>query len=104
MQDPKDTFLWRNRVALAGGVLLLLAAHMLSSGVKQGDTPGAAARDSFPRRCVRFQAASSRMGHSADDLLHHYVMLVNVTRENERLNEEVEQLNERQARMVELDA
>jgi len=36
MQDPKETFLWRNRVALAGGVMLLLAAHMLSSGVKQG--------------------------------------------------------------------
>ena len=102
MQDPKDTFLWRNRVALAGGVLLLLAAHMLSSGVKQGDTPGASA-GTVSEAMRPFQAASARMGHSAGDLLHHYVLLANVTQENERLKQEVEQLNEQQARMVELD-
>ena len=82
--------------------MLLLAAHMLSSGVKQGDT--LARPQGLVSEAMRpFQAASARMGHSADDLLHHYVLLANVTRENERLKQEVEQLNERQARMVELD-
>ncbi|HKD70219.1 MAG TPA: rod shape-determining protein MreC [Candidatus Binataceae bacterium] len=102
MQDPKDTFLWRNRVALAGGVLLLLAAHMLSSGVRQGDT--LARPQGLVSEALRpFQAASSRMGHSAGDLFHHYFMLASVARENQHLKEEVGQLNQRQARMVELE-
>jgi rod shape-determining protein MreC len=102
MQDPKDTFLWRNRVALLGGVLLLLAAHMLSTGVKQGDT--LARPEGLISEALRpFQAASARMGQSAGDLFHHYFMLSSVARENQRLSEEVEQLNQRQARMVELE-
>jgi rod shape-determining protein MreC len=103
MQDPKETFLWRNRVALAGGVMLLLAAHMLSSGVKQGDT--LARPQGLVSEALRpFQAASSRMGHSATDLVRHYVWLVNVTRENERLTKQVAQLSEQQTRMVEVEA
>jgi rod shape-determining protein MreC len=102
MQDPKDTFLWRNRVALAGGVLLLLAAHMLSSGVKQGDA--LARPQGLVTEALRpFQAASSRMGRSAGDLFHHYFILADVARENERLKAQVAQLNQRQARMVELE-
>lgn len=102
MQDPKDTFLWRNRVALAGGVLLLLAAHMLSSGVRQGDT--LARPQGLVSEALRpFQAASSRMVLSAGDIFHHYFILANVSRENERLSEQIEQLNQRQARMVELE-
>jgi rod shape-determining protein MreC len=101
MQDPKDTFLWRNRVALAGGVLLLLAAHMLSSGVKQGDT--LARPQGLVSEAMRpFQAASARMAGSAGDIFHHYLMLVNVTRENDRLKQEVAQLRASQTRMVEL--
>jgi rod shape-determining protein MreC len=102
MQDPKDTFLWRNRVALAGGVLLLLAAHMISSGVKQGDA--LARPQGVVSEAMRpFQAASARMVHSAGDLFRHYVMLANVTQENELLKQQVEQLNQHQARMVELE-
>src|SRR5260370_25951933 len=102
MQDPKETFLWRNRVALAGGVLLLQAAHMLSSGVKQCDT--LARPQGLVSEALRsFQAASSRMGHSATDLVRHYVWLVNVTRENERLTKQVAQLSEQQTRMVEVE-
>ncbi len=102
MQDPKDTFFWRNRVALAGGVLLLLAAHMLSSGVRQGDT--LARPQGLVSEALRpFQVASSRMVLSAGDIFHHYFMLANVSRENEHLQEQIEQLNQRQARMVELE-
>jgi rod shape-determining protein MreC len=102
MQDPKDTFLWRNRVALTGGVLLLLAAHMLSSGVKQGDA--LARPQGIVSEVLRpFQVASSRMGHSAGDIFHYYFMLGAVARENEHLKEEVAQLNQRQASMVELE-
>ena len=102
MQDPKDTFLWRNRVALTGGVLLLLAAHMLSSGVKQGDA--LARPQGIVSEVMRpFQVASSRMGHSAGDIFHQYFMLGSVARENRHLREEVAQLNQRQSRMVELE-
>ncbi len=102
MQDPKDTFLWRNRVALAGGILLLLAAHMLSSGVKQGDT--LARPEGIVSEVLRpFQAASSRMTRSAGDLFHHYFILGDVARQNERLKEAIDQLNQRQTRMVELE-
>ncbi len=102
MQDPKDTFLWRNRVALAGGVLLLLAAHMLSSGVRQGNT--LARPQGLVAEALRpFQAASARMAHSAGDLFHHYFRLAHIAQDNERLREELAQLNQRQARMVELE-
>ena len=102
MQDPKDTFLWRNRVALTGGILLLLAAHMLSSGVKQGDA--LARPQGIVSEAMRpFQVASSRMGHSAGDIFHQYFMLGSVARENQHLQEEVAQLNQRQSRMVELE-
>lgn len=102
MQDPKDTFLWRNRVALTGGVLLLLAAHMLSSGVKQGDA--LARPQGLVSEVMRpFQVASSRMANSAGDIFHQYFMLGSVARENRRLKGEVEQLNQRQARMLELE-
>lgn len=102
MQDPKDTFLWRNRVALTGGVLLLLAAHMLSSGVRQGDV--LARPQGIVSEVLRpFQVASSRMAQSASDIFHQYFMLGSVARENRHLKEEVAQLNQRQASMVELE-
>ncbi len=102
MQDPKDTFLWRNRVALVGGAALLLAAHMLSSGVKQGDT--LARPQGLVSEALRpFQAASSRMAQSTGDIFQDYFMLVHVARENERLKEQIGQLNQRQVRMVELE-
>lgn len=102
MQDPKDTFLWRNRVALAGGVLLLLAAHMLSSGVKQGDA--LARPQGIVGEVLRpFQLATSRMERSAADLFHDYFALANAARENVRLKEQIAQLNQRQATMVELE-
>jgi rod shape-determining protein MreC len=102
MQDPKDTFLWRNRVALGGGVLLLLAAHMLSSGVRQGDA--LARPQGIVAEVLRpFQVASSRMEHSATDLFHDYFELANAARENVRLKEQIAQLNQRQASMVELE-
>jgi len=82
--------------------LLLLAAHMISSGVKQGDA--LARPQGVVSEAMRpFQAASARMVHSAGDLFRHYVMLANVTQENERLKQQVEQLNQHEARMVELE-
>jgi rod shape-determining protein MreC len=102
MQDPRETFLWRNRVALLGGVLLLLAAHMLSSGVKQGDT--LARPEGLVSEVMRpFQAASARMVESAGDLFRHYFELAHVAQDNARLKEEIAELNQRQASMVELE-
>jgi rod shape-determining protein MreC len=102
MQDPRDTFLWRNRVALLGGVLLLLAAHMLSSGVKQGDT--LARPEGVISEVLRpFQAASARMVYSAGDLFHHFFELTHAARENDQLKDEIARLNQRQATMVELE-
>ncbi len=102
MQDPKDTFLWRNRVALAGGVLLLVAAHMISSGVKQSDALGRP--EGVVAEIMRpFQAASSRMASSAADLFHDYFVLTKAARENVHLKEQIAQLNQRQATMVELE-
>ena len=102
MQDFKDSFLWRNRIALTGGGLLLLAAHLLSAGVRQGDA--LARPQAVVAEVLRpLQAASSRMSGSAADIIHHYVMLANATQENERLKSEVSKLREGQSRMVELE-
>ncbi len=102
MRDPKSTFVWRNRVALVGGGLLLLAAHMLSSGVRQGN------RLAWPQGLVTeimrpFQLASSRMARSARALSHGYFNLVNVQRENDELKQQLGRLRQSQTKMAEIE-
>jgi len=99
----KGSFLWRNRVVFTTGLLLLIALHFLSTGVRPE------ARANKPS-LVLMEAAKpllvieSQMADDASDFLHNYFDLVSVHQENLRLEQQVAQLEGQQRRMVELEA
>ena len=101
MQEPKGSFLRRNRVVLAGGVLLLLAAHLVSSGVRQGQF--LARPQAVVLQAMRpFAETFNRATWSARDLIDHYLWLISVARDNERLRQQVAAMPALQAQLAEL--
>jgi rod shape-determining protein MreC len=98
----KGSFVWRNRVALATGALLILALHMLSAGVRPD------ARASKPSLILMeavkpIQAVESALTDNASGVLHDYFDLVGVRQENLRLKKEIAELEQQHARMVEME-
>jgi|SRR5579875_210053 len=101
MQEQKGSFLWRNRVVLAGGVLLLLAAHFISSGLRQGRL--LARPQAYVIEALRpFASAFSRASWSAHDLVHQYLWLSGVARDNQRLHQQLAALPALEAQLHEL--
>jgi len=98
----KDTFLWRNRVVLVSGMLLLLSAHMLSIGVREDGVaakPGMLALELV--RPILF--SSTRLAEGASGIYHDYLDLVGVGRENRRLKTQIARLEGERTRMAELE-
>jgi rod shape-determining protein MreC len=99
----RGSFLWRNRVVLTSGLLLLLALHLLSTRV------GPEARASKPS-LVLMEAVKpllvieSQMADDGSGFLHNYFDLVGVRQENQRLKQQLAQLEGQQRRMAELEA
>ncbi len=99
----KGTFLWRNRVLLTSGALLLFSLHMVSAGVRPGDLAAEPASALF--EILRpVEAASARLSEGATGLAHDYFDLVGVRRENLRLKAQLAALKSERARLAELDA
>lgn len=99
----RGSFLWRNRVVLTGGLLLLLALHLLSTGVRpeaRANKPSLVLMEAFRPLLV----IESQMADDAGDFLHNYFDLVGVRQENLRLKQQLAQLEGQQRRMVELEA
>lgn len=101
MQDQKGSFLWRNRVVLAGGLLLLVGAHFISTGVRQGRM--LARPQAVVLQAVRpFALTFSRAADSTRDLIHQYLWLTGVARQNRQLRRQLAHLPAIQAQMAEL--
>jgi rod shape-determining protein MreC len=99
----KGSFLWRNRVVLTTGLLLLIALHFLSTGVRpeaRANKPSLVLMEAVKPLLV----VESQMADDASDFLHNYFDLVSVHQENLRLEQQVAQLEGQQRRMVELEA
>ena len=98
----RGSFLWRNRVVLTTGLLLVFALHLLSSGVRPDSR---ASKPSFVLMEILrpAQAAESALGDDASGFLHDYFDLVGVRRENQELKMRLAQLEGQRARMVELE-
>lgn len=99
----RSSFLWRNRVLLTTGTLLILALHMLTAGVKPG------ARASKPALALLelmapAQRLLSSLGASLDAVLHGYTELVGARDENRDLHRQLASLASERARMAELEA
>ncbi len=97
-----SSFLWRNRVVLTSGLLLLLSAHMLTTGVRPRD-PAARPGEALMGVLSPVQSASAHLVEAAHDFWHDYLALVEVQRENQRLHAELSRFQNERARLAELE-
>ena len=97
----KGTFLWRNRVVLTAGALLVISLHLLSGGLSRGGYAAAPAL-AILEALRPVQAATARLGDGASSIVHNYLDLVQVHQENTALRAEIAALKGQQARIAEL--
>jgi rod shape-determining protein MreC len=99
----KGSFLWRNRVVLTGGALIVLSLYLMTAGVRQGDRLSAPARGTL--EVLRpIQAGTANFSAGLRSIYHDYLNLAQVRQENERLIAELARVKAEQARMAELEA
>jgi len=99
----KSSFLWRNRIMLASGVLLILSLHLLSTGVRPSDR--AAAPEGLVMEALRpIQLGSARLADGTITLFRGYIDLVDAERENAALKARIAQFNGEQTASDELKA
>jgi len=96
-------FLWRNRVLLTAGMLLVLSLHLVTTGVHPGDL-AARPQSMFLEILRPIDAALARVSESARSIVNGYLELVHVREENVRLRTELARVTSDQARLAELEA
>ena len=98
----KGSFLWRNRVILTGGALIILSLYLMTGGVLRTDSAAAPARGML--EVLRpVQAGTANFGAGIRSIYHDYLNLVHVRQENERLVAELARVKADQAKMAELE-
>ncbi|MCL5044658.1 MAG: rod shape-determining protein MreC [Deltaproteobacteria bacterium] len=97
----RGNFLWRHRVALTAGALLVFSAHLIWAGVpRAGFAAETALLDILrPAQLVLVRAAGAWHG-----LISRYLDLVGVARENRALRQRLAVLESEQVRAAELEA
>jgi len=99
----KTSFLWRNRVILTGGALIVFSLYLMTAGVRHGDRIAAPARAML--EVLRpVQSGTSDFTRGLSSVYHDYLNLVHVRQENEHLLAELARVKADQARMAELEA
>ena len=98
----RGTFLWRNRVLLTSGVLLILSLHLISTGVHPGDL-AARPESAFLEIISPVAAAFTHLSDGASSIERDYLDLVHVRDENARLRIELARVKSDQARLAELE-
>lgn len=98
----RGSFLWRNRVVLTTGALLIFALHMLSGGLR----PDARARKPsvvLMWMLAPVQGFEAALAGGARGFFDDYFDLVGVRQENLQLKRQLAQLESQRAQMVELE-
>ncbi|HUO05666.1 MAG TPA: rod shape-determining protein MreC [Candidatus Binataceae bacterium] len=98
----KGGFLWRNRVPLTGGVLLILSLHLISSGVRPGDL-AARPQSAILEALHPLDAAFARLSEGTASIVRDYLELVHVREENARLRDELAHVKSDRAKLAELE-
>ncbi|MGA9725831.1 MAG: rod shape-determining protein MreC [Candidatus Binatus sp.] len=98
----RSGFLWRNRVLLTSGVLLILSLHLISTGVHPGDL-AAGPQSAFLELIRPVDAAFTRLGEGGSSIVTDYVDLLHVRDENARLRNELARVKSDQAHLAELE-
>ena len=98
----KGTLLWRNRVGLTSGLLMILSLHLITNGVKAGSL---ALRPTVATLAALspVQSAINGVAQGSTGFVRNYFDLVNVRRDNERLRAELAEMKTNQSRLVELE-
>ncbi|MGA7870808.1 MAG: rod shape-determining protein MreC [Candidatus Binatus sp.] len=99
----RSSFLWRNRVLLTSGALLILSLHLISTGVHPGDL-AAGPESAFLEVISPVDAAFTRLGDGASSIVSDYLDLLRVREENGHLRDELARVKSDQARLAELEA
>ncbi len=99
----RGSFLWRNRVLLTSGVLLILSLHLISTGVHPGSL-AARPQSAFLAIVSPVDGAFTHLTEGASSIVGDYVDLLNVREENARLRDELARVNSDRARLAELEA
>ena len=82
----KNTFIWRNRVVIVSGALLIISAHMLSRGPRLD--PFAARPSAWVLDLIQLpELAATQIGEDTAGVVKDYLDLVGVRRETSRLQE-----------------
>lgn len=98
----KGTLLWRYRVGLTSGLLMILSLHLISTGVKPGDMASRPV-DIVLTALSPVQAAINHVAQDSTGMVHDYFDLVNVRRDNERMKAELALMKTNQSRLIELE-
>ncbi len=98
----RGSFLWRNRVLLTSGVLLILSLHLISTGVHPGDL-AARPQSAILEIVSPVDAAFTHLSEGASSLVGDYLDLLNVRKENTHLRIELARVKSDQARLAELE-
>ena len=98
----RGSFLWRNRVLLSSGALLILSLHLISTGVHPGDL--AARPASVFLEIIRpIDAGIKHFSSGTSAIVNDYLALVHVREENAHLRLELARVKSDQARLAELE-
>jgi len=98
----RGSFLWRNRVLLTSGALLIVSLHLISTGVHPGDL-AARPESAFLEIISPVDAAFTRLSDGVSSIATGYLDLVHVREENARLRIELARVNSDRARLTELE-
>jgi len=98
----RGSFLWRNRVLLTSGALLIISLHLISTGVRPGDL-AARPESAFLELVGPLDAAFTRLTDGASSIVTDYLELLHVREENARLRGQLARVNGDRARLAELE-
>jgi rod shape-determining protein MreC len=99
----KGGFLWRNRVLLTSGALLILSLHLISTGVHPGDLAARPA-SAFLEIVRPLEATFANLSHGGTSIVSDYLDLVHVREENAHLRVELAKVKSDRARLAELES
>jgi rod shape-determining protein MreC len=98
----RSSFLWRNRVMLSSGALLIFALHMISSHI-QPDSRTTKPALVLLEMMRPVQELESGAANQISGVFHDYLDLVGARRENAELHRELAQLQSQGAQLAELE-
>ncbi len=98
----KGTLLWRYRVVLTSGVLMIISLHLVSTGVRPGDI--SSRPESVLLEVLRpFQVSLSRLSEGGSAIVQNYLDLIHAREENVRLRAQLARVKTDEARLAELE-